>query len=247
MLGAEEERLMAQTVGTLLAQHPELRPVLADLGINHCCGAHLTLEEAAASAGVPLERLLRSIGEHSAPTAPDAATAEASAPRAVLLDVRDDIRRGNEPFARIMKAVKDLAPDEVLVLRAPFEPMPLYAVLGKRGFAHRTDARAADDWWITFYRDAAASPGPDPTRATASVPTTIDVRGLEPPEPMVRVLEALEHATPGRELIVMHDRRPLFLYPQLDDRGFAHETDEPEPGVIRIRIRRGGAAAGSAA
>ena len=30
----------------------------------------------------------------------------------------------------------------------------------------------------------------------------------------------------------------MFLYPQLDERGFVHETDEPEPGLVRIRIRR---------
>ncbi|GMV96328.1 MAG: hypothetical protein AMXMBFR83_06950, partial [Phycisphaerae bacterium] len=30
---------------------------------------------------------------------------------------------------------------------------------------------------------------------------------------------------------------------QLDERGFAHDTDEPEPGTVRIRIRRRGGAA----
>jgi uncharacterized protein (DUF2249 family) len=54
---------------------------------------------------------------------------------------------------------------------------------------------------------------------------------------MVRVLERLSRLGPGEELVVLHDRRPLFLYPQLDDRGFRHETDEPAPGVVRIRIR----------
>jgi hypothetical protein len=32
----------------------------------------------------------------------------------------------------------------------------------------------------------------------------------------------------------------VFLYPQLDERGFLHETDEPAPGVVRIAIRCGG-------
>jgi len=27
-----------------------------------------------------------------------------------------------------------------------------------------------------------------------------------------------------------------LLYPQLDDRGFRHETDEREPGLVRIRV-----------
>jgi hypothetical protein len=35
----------------------------------------------------------------------------------VHLDVREDIQRGQEPFARIMTAVKALAGDQALVLR----------------------------------------------------------------------------------------------------------------------------------
>lgn len=36
---------------------------MKELGINHCCGGHLTLAEAAAAAGVPLDTLLRRVGE----------------------------------------------------------------------------------------------------------------------------------------------------------------------------------------
>lgn len=68
---------------------------------------------------------------------------------------------------------------------------------------------------------------------------TLDVRGLEPPLPMVLVLERLETLTPDEQLEVVHERRPLFLYPQLDERGAQHETDEPEPGLVRITIRKG--------
>jgi len=35
--------------------------VLRAKGINHCCGAHLTLSEAAASAGASLESLLEAL------------------------------------------------------------------------------------------------------------------------------------------------------------------------------------------
>jgi uncharacterized protein (DUF2249 family) len=162
----------------------------------------------------------------------------------VHLDVRDHIRRNREPFARIMAAVAALAPDEALVLRAPFEPIPLYEVLGKRGFAHWVDRRAPDDWSVWFYRVDAGAPSAR-TGAAMSEPAatcSIDVRGLEPPQPMVRILEAVERLRPGEILEVFHERRPLFLYPQLDERGFLHETDEPAPGLVRIVIRRGGGA-----
>ena len=61
----------------------------------------------------------------------------------------------------------------------------------------------------------------------------LDVRGLEPPQPMVRVLEEIDRLGPGAELEVHHERRPMFLYPQLDERGF-------DP-----RDRRAGAGAGA--
>jgi uncharacterized protein (DUF2249 family) len=57
---------------------------------------------------------------------------------------------------------------------------------------------------------------------------------------MVRVLAALETLGPGQTLEVLHERRPMFLYPQLDDRGFVHQTEELGPGLVRIVIRRGG-------
>jgi uncharacterized protein (DUF2249 family) len=117
---------------------------------------------------------------------------------------------------------------------------PLYDVLGRRRLAHWTEHPATDDWSIWFYREPAA----ETAASTASEPGTVsgaltmDVRGLEPPLPMVRVLERLDTLAEGAQLEVIHDRRPMFLYPLLDERGFAHETDEPEPGVVRIRIRK---------
>jgi uncharacterized protein (DUF2249 family) len=199
------------TVGYVARRYAGALETMKSMGINHCCGAHLTLSD---------------------DVAPD---------RRVHMDVRADIRGGERPLARIIAAVEALAGDQVLVLRAPFEPIPLYDVLGKRGFAHWTERRAADDWSIEFYRDATT---PD-SRPLVEAPVTgspgrvvLDVRGLEPPHPMMRVLAAIDRLDPGAVLEVRHDRRPVFLYPQLDDRGFAHETDEPEPGLVRIVIRR---------
>ena len=163
------------------------------------------------------------------------------------LDVREDIERGSEPFNRIVTAVGELGPGEALVLRVPFEPVPLYKVLGARGLAHRAERRAPGDWWVWFFREtpapasqqAVAAPSDlDRSEGRTSSTLRLDVRGVEPPWPMVRILEALERLDPGARLEVLHDRRPLFLYPQLDERGFRHTTDEPESGLIRITIWR---------
>src|SRR5262249_23677829 len=86
-------------------------------------------------------------------------------------------------------------------------------------------------WSVSFYRESSPP--------AAATPTVIDVRGLEPPQPMVKVLEAIDRLEPGVELEVRHDRRPTLLYPLLDERGYVHDTDEPEPRRVGIRIRGG--------
>jgi tRNA 2-thiouridine synthesizing protein A len=63
----------------------------------------------------------------------------------------------------------------------------------------------------------------------------LDNRGLQPPEPMVRVLQALEE-NPRECLEVLNDRPPLFLYPILEERGYRWETEEQADGSVRIRI-----------
>ncbi len=70
------------------------------------------------------------------------------------LDVRPDLERGDEPFARIMEVAASIVPGGQLVLIAPFEPVPLYGVLGGQGFTHQTEKRDADEWVITFTRPA---------------------------------------------------------------------------------------------
>ena len=52
-----------QTVGDVAHHHPGTREVMKAMGINHCCGAQLTLTEAAASAGVSLEALLKALND----------------------------------------------------------------------------------------------------------------------------------------------------------------------------------------
>jgi uncharacterized protein (DUF2249 family) len=251
-------------LGELLDEHPELVEVLAgrhdhfarlrNRVLRRLMAPRVTVGQAAGLAGVPVADLVtvlrRALGEPAEPLAASPAhaptpvrpvlrPAELDRLHVVELDVRDDLRRGEEPFTRIMAAIKALGISEALVIRAPFEPIPLYDVLGRRGLVHWTEQRARDDWCVWFHRGGSAPvPPAEPTSASGAA-ETIDVRGLEPPLPMVRVLERIDTLVPGTSLTVLHERRPLFLYPQLDARGFQHETDEPEPGLVRIRIRKG--------
>ncbi len=52
----------------------------------------------------------------------------------------------------------------------------------------------------------------------------LDVCGLEPPEPLERVLGALSELQPQQRLCMLIDREPLPLYRILANNGYAHET-----------------------
>ncbi len=70
-----------------------------------------------------------------------------------VLDVRPELEQGGEPFVRIMEAASAIIPGGTLVIIAPFEPVPLYDVLGARGFSHETEKVAADEWMVQFTRN----------------------------------------------------------------------------------------------
>ena len=72
--------------------------------------------------------------------------------KTVVLDVRDEIRQGGEPFQRIMGTVNTLGLDEELELWAPFEPKPLLGVMAGMGFAHEAQPQGDGDWRIRFFR-----------------------------------------------------------------------------------------------
>ncbi|MDE2291126.1 MAG: DUF2249 domain-containing protein [Elusimicrobia bacterium] len=72
----------------------------------------------------------------------------------VELDVRPDIRAGGEPLGRIREAAQRLTAGQVLSLRAPFEPKPLYAVLRNMGFEHWSQPEESGDWQVLFRKRA---------------------------------------------------------------------------------------------
>lgn len=290
-------------------RNPAMRRVMARL---------VTVEQAARIAGVEVDALVQRLnaalatpsggashtpdGPAPGPTVRATSDSGAMPPalaatgpeRWVDLDVRDDLRNGREPFARIMAAKAALTGGHVLRVRAIFEPAPLYAVLGKQGFAHWTERLADDDWRVWFYRDGAPDAGSppseplvspdriaarraDPPRSTAEVEpdhaadavpldgwhaaqaaepdatsvatadpvgadsgvVVLDVRGLEPPEPMVRTLAALESLPPDGTLVQINVRVPRFLLPRLEEMGYRYEIREQSADLVRLFIRHG--------
>ncbi len=176
-----------------------------------------------------------------------------------LLDVRPLLEAGREPFHAIMEAVEKLEPGQSLLLRAPFEPVPLYGVMGSRGFARKArpvTGEAGEDFWeVLFYPRAGSTnterkedddqedPDGKEDGALAEIPADdgpreLDVRGLEPPEPMERVLATIDGLRYDDVLLVRHHREPLFLYPILSDRGFSHRAEWKGESECLVRIWR---------
>src|SRR5262249_19829231 len=65
----------------------------------------------------------------------------------------------------------------------------------------------------------------------------VDARGLEPPLPMVKILEALSTLPAGAELRGRTDRRPIHLYAKLEERGFSAQTEQQSDGTFLTHIR----------
>ena len=64
----------------------------------------------------------------------------------------------------------------------------------------------------------------------------IDVCGLEPPEPLERVLDALGRLHPGQRLRVLIPREPHPLYSILDRNDYRHETKSREDFLYEVLI-----------
>jgi uncharacterized protein (DUF2249 family) len=69
-----------------------------------------------------------------------------------IVDARPTLAAGGEPFAEIMDAAGQVTDGEVLVVYAPFEPVPLEGVLGEQGFRHVAEQLGGGDWRVTFLR-----------------------------------------------------------------------------------------------
>jgi uncharacterized protein (DUF2249 family) len=92
-------------------------------------------------------------GWHELEAGPDRWTVDIRA-RARVVDARPILASGGEPFGMIMDAAAKTSTGEVLVVYAPFEPVPLEGVLGEDGFEYRAEQLEGTDWRVVFCRSA---------------------------------------------------------------------------------------------
>ena len=144
------------------------------------------------------------------------------------LDARPLLAAGRPPLDAILAALAALPPGAALRLRAPFEPLPLYAKLGDQGFEHSAHREADGSFIILFTPQTVA----------------LDLRLLEPPEPLQRTLEAAA-ALPPRTRIVSRTRfHPVHLLTLLAEQGFvATSSAQPDGSWENVITRAAGPSA----
>ena len=172
----------------------------------------------------------------------------------ITLDARADFRAGKGPCDEIKSALDQVGPDATLRLLVPFEPVPLFALAATKGLTHCATCSPEGDWEVLFTHASAANPA----TAAAAAPIAacgcgcsetappeiappeildVDARGLEPPQPMVQILEALGTLPAHAALRAHTDRRPVHLHPLLEARGFAGASEEQPDGSFVTHIR----------
>ncbi len=76
-----------------------------------------------------------------------------STPSPLELDIRPVCAARQAPLPFILEAVGRLAPGQDFRLIAPFEPAPLYQLLGRQGFTASAREVGDGSWEITFHRE----------------------------------------------------------------------------------------------
>jgi uncharacterized protein (DUF2249 family) len=149
-----------------------------------------------------------------------------------FLDVRPILDSGKDPLNDILAKTKELKTGEALLITNSFEPIPLYTLLGKKGFLHFTE-KENNTYKVYFYkRNAEKAISQNPVKVlTVNSDVNLnendfeniielDVHELQPPEPMMKILENLDRIDEKSIMLVYHHREPHLLYPKLEERGY---------------------------
>jgi uncharacterized protein (DUF2249 family) len=168
----------------------------------------------------------------------------------IELDVRPVIASGKDPLNIIMDTVKKIQPGQVLKIINTFEPTPLILLLEKKGFESYVDTIGEDLVETYFHKKTTGETEIATQAATASNDwetvlhgfgekiQEIDVRHLEMPQPMLTILDALDHISSDTALYVYHKRIPVFLLPELLQRGLDYRIKEIKDGEVHLLIFR---------
>lgn len=170
---------------------------------------------------------------------------------ATLTPAHFDVRRipCRSKHAQIFQRWADLPVGAHFILVNDHDPIPLYYQF-KALFQDAFDWEYLVDGPVEFQvkiRRLAPTPvnlPPPPPRRAAEADTSgpgalMDLRGLEPPLPMIHILNALESVAAGMSYRAQTDRQPVHLFPELAARGARYRTEAQPDGSWITSITRG--------
>jgi uncharacterized protein (DUF2249 family) len=129
--------------------------------------------------------------------------------------------------------------DALAAVAPAHDPRGCRTELDTLGLLHRQHKEGEES--ILYPTLARAREALKPRAATADAAQALDLRGLAPPQPIVRIFEALERA-PDDPLRVVLPHEPVPLYGLLDQRGFEWSGASLADGGFELIIRRRGSA-----
>jgi len=148
--------------------------------------------------------------------------------------------------AQIFQRWAELPVGSHFVLVNDHDPVPLYyqfEALFRGAFTWEYLVDGPTEFHVKITRLAPspfAVPPPPPRRPAANgTPEELDLRGMEPPEPMLRILERLEATAPGGTFAARTDRQPIHLFAELTARGAQHTCEAANDGSWLTTITRG--------
>ena len=123
-------------------------------------------------------------------------------------------------------------------------------ILARKGLSSSITKIEEGCWRITLTNDglgrvgaggdAETCSGPDFASSKADDgPIQIDLRGMLPPAPMVAVLRLAATLRDDQVVTVIHDRDPIYLYPELAEIGWELELVHAEGETLYFLLRKG--------
>jgi uncharacterized protein (DUF2249 family) len=197
---------------------------------------------------VKITRLTAAVGTSTPP-----ASCQATIDPKTVFDVREI--PGRIKHAQIFQRWFDLPVGGYFVLLNDHDPLPLryqFTAQFPEAFSWEYLETGPEEFRVKITKLKAVTAAPTapsapprsiPLTAKPSLPTNgnflqVDARGLEPPEPLVRILSALETLPAGLPLRALTDREPCHLFGEAQQRGFKHEcVEQPDHSWITVLER----------
>lgn len=162
---------------------------------------------------------------------------------------------GRTKHAQIFQRWLDLPVGQHFILLNDHDPVPLYYQFNAEfpgAFSWVYRERGPEEYRVEITKLKAVEKrvgdlpvfGRAPSAEKPSMSTgtkgsaELDVRGLEPPEPLVRILDALETLPVGAVLRARTDREPCHLFGEAEQRGFRHDCNEQSDGSWLTTLTR---------